>query len=282
MFNRTAQSIYKPLTLGLILAVGLIMLAHIGHTKAGEPEVWFSFGGNKANVAEDASGNGNDGVIMGGAKRVPSKEGPYGMGIELSDSLEQFIEFDYLMTDPGTVEFWFKPYWDGKDAGTYRLFDANNAVVFFSIGKGAVIGERETEFHFAVEDVPDTDFYVGVQAADFVKKDTWMHIAATWDFGGDAFFYIDGEEVATAKGFAGFPNFMNPQESEEITSLSTEPPRQVLTVLLMNSLSTAKFYPKRTSRETWTSLSPMLSLKVNSLLLGAGLKRSDDNLQVVC
>ena len=207
MFNRTAQSIYKPLTLGLILAVGLIMLAHIGHTKAGEPEVWFSFGGNKANVAEDASGNGNDGVIMGGAKRVPSKEGPYGMGIELSDSLEQFIEFDYLMTDPGTVEFWFKPYWDGKDAGTYRLFDANNAVVFFSIGKGAVIGERETEFHFAVEDVPDTDFYVGVQAADFVKKDTWMHIAATWDFGGDAFFYIDGKEVATAKGFAGFPKF---------------------------------------------------------------------------
>ena len=207
MFNRTAQSIYKPLTLGLILAVGLIMLAHIGHTKAGEPEVWFSFGGNKANVAEDASGNGNDGVIMGGAKRVPSKEGPYGMGIELSDSLEQFIEFDYLMTDPGTVEFWFKPYWDGKDAGTFRLFDANNAVVFFSIGKGAVIGERETEFHFAVEDVPDTDFYVGVQAADFVKKDTWMHIAATWDFGGDAFFYIDGKEVATAKGFAGFPGF---------------------------------------------------------------------------
>ena len=32
MFNRTAQSIYKPLTLGLILAVSLIMLAHIGHT----------------------------------------------------------------------------------------------------------------------------------------------------------------------------------------------------------------------------------------------------------
>ena len=46
-----------------------------------------------------------------------------------------------------------------------------------------------------------------VDRADFVKKDTWMHVAATWDFGGDAFFYIDGEEVATVKGFAGFPEF---------------------------------------------------------------------------
>ena len=80
---------------------------------------------------------------MGGAKRVKSKDGPYGMGIELSKDLDQYIEFDYTMTDPGTVEFWFKPYWNGGDAGTFRLFDANNAVVFFSMGKGAVIGERE-------------------------------------------------------------------------------------------------------------------------------------------
>ena len=206
MFNRTIQTIYKPLTLVVIFVVGLMMLSHIGDA-APEPEVWFSFRGKNAKVAEDTSGNGNDGRIVGGAKRVPSKEGPYGMGIELSDSLEQFVEFDYLMTDPGTVEFWFKPYWDGGKAGTYRLFDANNAVAFFSIGKGAVIGERENEFHFAAEDAPDTDYYLAAQAADVVKKDTWMHIAATWDFGRDAFFYINGEEIATAKGFAGFPKF---------------------------------------------------------------------------
>ena len=34
-----------------------------------------------------------------------------------------------------------------------------------------------------------------------------MHIAATWDFSGEAFFYINGEEIATAKEFAGFPEF---------------------------------------------------------------------------
>ena len=68
------------------------------------------------------------------------------MGIELSEALDQYIEFDYLMTDPGTVEFWFKPYWNGDAAGTFRLFDANNAVFLFSIRKGAVIGERENEF----------------------------------------------------------------------------------------------------------------------------------------
>jgi hypothetical protein len=206
MFSRKTQSIYKPLTLSLIIAFGLMLLSHIGDA-APEPEVWFSFRGKNAKVAEDASGNGIDGRIVGGAKRVPSKEGPYGMGIELSKALDQYIEFDYVMTDPGTVEFWFKPYWNGGEAGTFRLFDANNAVAFFSIGKGAVIGERENEFHFAAEDAPDTDYYLAAQAADVVKKDTWMHIAATWDFGGDAFFYLDGEEIATAKGFAGFPKF---------------------------------------------------------------------------
>ena len=204
MFRGTIQSIYKPLVFGVMFIFGLMLLSHTGHTA--DPEVWFSFRG-KGNVVEDASGNGNDGRIVGGAKRVASKEGPYGMGIELSKDLDQYIEFDYLMTDPGTVEFWFKPYWNGGDAGTFRLFDANNAVVFFSFGKGAVIGERENEFHFAVEDAPDTDYYLAAQAADVVKKDQWMHVAATWDFGGSAFFYLDGEEVATAKGFAGFPAF---------------------------------------------------------------------------
>ena len=89
MFNRRTQSIYKPLTLGLMLMFGLMLLAHVGHSPLGicigqtaDPEVWFSFRGNKANVVEDASGNGNEGRIVGGAKRVPSKEGPYGMGIE--------------------------------------------------------------------------------------------------------------------------------------------------------------------------------------------------------
>ena len=171
VFKQTIQTIYKPLGLGSILVVGLMLLSHIGHT-APKPEVWFSFTGNKAKVAEDASGNGNDGRIVGGAKRVKSKEGPYGMGIELSDALDQFIEFDYLMTDPGTVLFWFKPNWNGGDAGTFRIFDANNADVFLSIGKGAAIREREYEFHFAVEDIRESDYYLPAHAADVVKKDT--------------------------------------------------------------------------------------------------------------
>ena len=205
MFKRTIRFVYSHLTLNLILIVGLMMFSHTGDTA--EPEVWFSFTGNKAKVAEDASGNGNDGRIVGGAKRVRSKKGPYGMGIELSDSVKQYIEFDYLMTDPGTVLFWFKPYWNGDEAGTFRVFDANNADVFLSIGKGATIREREYEFHFAVEDVRESDYYLAAQAAEVVKKDTWMHIAATWDFGGDAFFYINGEEIDTRNEFAGFPEF---------------------------------------------------------------------------
>ena len=95
-----------------------------------------------------------------------------------------------------------------------------------------------------------------VDRADFVKKDTWMHIAATWDFGGDAFFYINGEEIATAKGLLGFPNFVGLRELAGTTSLSTESPHRELTVLLMNSPFTAKRYRKRTSKGIWSSLFP--------------------------
>lgn len=102
MFNRTIQSIYRFLTLSFILVIGLVLLSHSGHTA--EPEVWFSFKGEDANVAEDASGNGNDGVIIGGAQRVPSKEGVFGMGMEFGDNKEDFIEFDYLMPTPARLD----------------------------------------------------------------------------------------------------------------------------------------------------------------------------------
>ena len=208
MFYRTIQSIYRSIILVLILVVGLIMFSHTGHTA--EPEVWFSFKGKDADVAEDASGNGHDGVIIGGMQRVPSKEGVYGMGIEFDDSKEQFIEFDYLMQNPGTIGFWFKPYWDGTDEGTYRLFDASTIALSFSIGKGTRAGEREDEFVFLIESALDIDALMSVPAADLIKKDVWMHVAVTWDFEDEAFLYINGEEVATKAGIGPFAEFHKP------------------------------------------------------------------------
>ncbi len=208
MFDRKTQSTYKPLTLGLMLIFGLMLLAHVGHTV--EPEVWFSFKGKDANVAVDASGNGNDGVILGGAQRVPSKEGVFGMGMEFDDSKEQFIEFDYLMPNPGTLGFWFKPYWDGAGDGTYRLFDASTVALSFSIGKGTLVGQREADFVFLIESALDIDALMTVPAADVVKKDAWMHVAVTWNFEDEAFLYINGEEVATKAGIGPFPEFHRP------------------------------------------------------------------------
>ncbi|MYK16749.1 LamG domain-containing protein [Candidatus Poribacteria bacterium] len=208
MFNRTIQSIYGPLTLCLILGIGLAILSHSGHTA--EPEVWFSFKGKDVNVAEDASGNGVDGVIMGGAQRVPSKEGVFGMGMEFGENKEDFIEFDYLMPNPGTLGFWFKPYWDGAGDGTYRLFDASTVALSFSIGKGTLVGQLEDQFVFLIESALDIDALMTVPAADVVKKDEWMHIAVTWNFVDDAFIYINGEEVATKTGIGPFPEFHRP------------------------------------------------------------------------
>ena len=62
-------------------------------------------------VAEDHTGNGNDGALFGGAKWM---NGKYGSGLYL-DGKDDYIEINNILTEAGTVEFWFKPDWGGSD-----------------------------------------------------------------------------------------------------------------------------------------------------------------------
>lgn len=106
-------------------------------------------------VATDSSGNGNDGDITG-ASRVMGK---YGKGISIAKA-DEYIEIPDVLKPAGTIEFWFKPNWEGSVAETYRLFDASTASIFFYIGKGAQIGERANELTFGFENAADTDTFM--------------------------------------------------------------------------------------------------------------------------
>ena len=92
--------------------------------------LWLSFTG-AGNTASDRSGNGNHGTIVG-ATRAPGKSGQ-GISIGLKD---EYVEIPEVLTPAGTIEFWFKPNWDGTIEETYRLFDATIAAKAWSIGKG--------------------------------------------------------------------------------------------------------------------------------------------------
>ena len=137
-----------------------------------------------------------------GGSRVAGK---YRKGV-LIGKADEYIEISNILEPARTIEFWFKPNWDGSDAETYRIFDASTAAIFFCIGKGAQIGEREDELTFCFENAADTDIFMSVSAKGVIKVGEWHHIAATWDFdASEAMFYVNGEEVASAKDVGDFP-----------------------------------------------------------------------------
>ncbi|MHC4331609.1 MAG: LamG domain-containing protein, partial [Planctomycetota bacterium] len=162
----------------------------------------FRFEGS-GNVAADASGNGNDGDIVG-AQRVP---GRFGNGLAIGNQ-DEYVQISNVLTPVATIEFWFKPNWDGSEATSYRLFDANTGAIYYIIGKGKAVGDREDTFGFYLEDASDADFQDWeTPGADAIPAaGEWYHLTTTWDFpAGEAKFYINGEEVGSVTGLGNFP-----------------------------------------------------------------------------
>ncbi len=119
----------------------------------------------------------------------------------------EYVEITNILELQTTVEFWFKPNWDGTDSESYRLFDACTAPIYFMIGKGKTPGDRDQTFGLYLEDSADTDFQNWeVPAAGTIEAEKWYHIAVTWDFdAGEAKFYINGEESSSVMGLGSFP-----------------------------------------------------------------------------
>ncbi len=193
----------------LIYLVLLMSVFVVGSAFAGIPGdadllLWIGEGSGKK--APDGTANGNDGTFSGAAKWVA--DGKYNAGISLRGA-EAFMEVPNVIKEAGSILFWFKPDWDGKDAKDYRIFDASLGPIYFFISKGANHADiHPGEFGFYFEAADDGDWQdVDFDPAGIIKKDTWFHLAVTWDFGGDApFVYIDGKEQATSRKITGgFP-----------------------------------------------------------------------------
>ena len=195
------KHIYFVLVLTLI--VSLSAFAGIPDDK----DILLWIGEGSGNKAVDGTGNGKDGTFGGAAKWVPG-QGKYGAGIALRGK-ETFLEVPNVITEAGSLLFWFRPDWDGKADKDYRLFDASLGGIYFFIGKGSAHPDiRPEEFGFYFEAADDGDWQdVDFDPTDIIKKEKWFHLAVTWDFTGDApFVYIDGKEQATSRKITGgFP-----------------------------------------------------------------------------
>ena len=199
---------FKTITSILPVIVLTLAFTVMGESQEGML-LWFSFEGD-GNVVVDRSGNGNDGKVVGGAARA---EGKYGKGIQIGKK-DQYVEIPNILQPTATVEFWFKPNWDGSDSDTYRLFDANTGSIYFEIGKGKEMGGRTNTFGFYFEDATDADYQDWqIPAADAIPKaGVWYHVAVTWDFENEkkARLYINGKESGVSPNIGGgFPQ-LNP------------------------------------------------------------------------
>jgi hypothetical protein len=167
--------------------------------------LYFPLAEGLGDVANDASGNGNNGVLSGAPEWT---QGKYGSGLYL-DGKDDYIEITNILGEEGTIEFWFKPDWDGSDAEDFRLFDAGTGTIYFFISKGANHADiNPQDFGFYFEDATDADWQdIEFDPVGVINAGQWHHIAATWKFnGGFAFVYINGEQAATSPNVLGpFP-----------------------------------------------------------------------------
>lgn len=189
----------------LLISIFVVSSVFAGIPKDADLLMWIGEG--SGNKAPDGTGNGNDGTFHGNAKWVG--DGKYQGGISLIGA-ETYLEVPLLVAEAGTVMFWFKPDWNGKDGDDYRIFDASFGPIYFFISKGANHADINPEdFGFYFEAADDADWQdVEFDPSGIIEKDKWFHVAATWDFdGGNPFLYIDGKEAATSgkKITGGFP-----------------------------------------------------------------------------
>jgi hypothetical protein len=188
----------------------VFVLVVIGALTAGANAAWPGLVGHWrldegiGTTAGDASGNGNSGTLNGGAQWTTGKiDG----GVYL-DGTDDYIEIPNILSEIGTIAFWFKPDWDGSDPEDYRLFDASTSTIYFLISKGANHADINPEdFGFYLEDGTDADYQgIEIDPSGVITAGIWFHVAVTWEFsGGPAILYLDGQEIARADTLGPFP-----------------------------------------------------------------------------
>jgi arabinan endo-1,5-alpha-L-arabinosidase len=196
--------------LTVVLAMGMgSLIASTGYALGKGVVLYLKFDEGAGDIAKDSSGKGNDGKLV---NKPIWEKGKSGRGI-LFKGKDNYVEIPNVLGDKGTIEFWFKPNWDGGDDKSYRLFDATFGSIYFFIGKGAEHQDfPNTEMGFYFEDASDADWQnVDVDVTDVVKAGEWYHLAATWEYnGGTAAFYINGEQVAAPPKKTGATPNLNP------------------------------------------------------------------------
>ena len=149
-----------------------------------KPMLYYDFEGKAGDTITDKSGNGKDGTLFNGAKRVD--EGKFGKGVQF-DGVDDFAVAPTkdVINEPGTgtVAIWVQAISTQGGGGFPVIFAHDANMIHFGIQNGNWWVARGDENLDAKKDS-------GVR----VKAKTWYHLTLTWDKR-DANFYLDGDPV---------------------------------------------------------------------------------------
>jgi len=182
---------YSLLTYTIVLAV---LGASVVKSEVPTPNLlWWQFDEESGGIAEDASGNGRDGVISG-AVRKSGGVGGVGGCLEFLGSgqtVEDVAAPDYLNgLEALTVALWIKSDAVGTDSG----------FIWFSVPDGGDNGglrydaaswKWEGGTNLIKMSVPGAGAYEG---ADATQTTEWQHLTMVWASGETMKLYIDGIE----------------------------------------------------------------------------------------
>ncbi|MHC4510944.1 MAG: LamG-like jellyroll fold domain-containing protein [Planctomycetota bacterium] len=183
----------KCLQVGVVVLFILGMLPALGHAKI-DPKtvigIWL-FDDGAGNVAEDSSGNGNDGTLNG---PTWTSGGKFDGALEF-DGAGSYIEFatgESMKTPHFTIMAWFNT---RKLNGYGHIFQTGND---WSDMAGYVFRVHQNGFaQSAIAFGPgNTATWLDGPA---LEANTWYHMVLTFD-GTTATLYLDGENVASGAG----------------------------------------------------------------------------------
>ena len=158
--------------------------------KAGESEVitldfiWETSKSYKIKVVETG------GLFYEGEYTAPSVKPAWALRF---DGIDDYVEIPEVLPDEGTIEFWFKPSWNGDDGAGHTLFDASYGSQYFFIDK-----DSGNNLRWCFEDSSDRDMQLLVDGT-FFEQDQWYHIVVTWKYNsnGPHEIYVNGEKAGS-------------------------------------------------------------------------------------
>ncbi len=186
----------RYILIAMVVLFGAVILSVPGHAEIDPATIvaFWGFDDGSGKIAEDGSGNGLDGDLVGDPKWI---DGKVNKALAFNGT-EDYVDVPAMITPPfATFACWFKKTGSGA-GGVPRLHSSGGEPWALEYGIGNTHEPNQLEFYFAFTDGSTAGWLPFFEPEEGV----WYHTAISYD-GKSVKAYVDGEEVYTNDQWAG-------------------------------------------------------------------------------